>query len=89
MKFMTDDGRVFDAIEKAEEHEKDIAKKQMEKDKLRKQMKEREDSINNLLDNVSSEIKEFKKDYHKYPNVNFSVLDSKFDGFDIFDNFFR
>lgn len=63
MRYISDDGKVFNTEYECCEYEKNIEQERIRKEKLEMERQNRLDSINKKYEDLQKEISEYKKDY--------------------------
>lgn len=63
MKYISDDGKVFNTEHECLEHEKCLEEEKRRKEKLEMERKNRLDSINKKYEDLQKDVSEYKKDY--------------------------
>lgn len=63
MRYISDDGKVFNTEHECCEHEQRIGQERIRKEKLEMERKNRLDSINKKYEDLQKDVFEYKKDY--------------------------
>ena len=63
MRYVSDDGKVFNTEQECYEHEQKIEAERVKRDKLKMERQNRLDSINKKYEDLQKEISEYRKDY--------------------------
>lgn len=63
MRYISDDGKVFNTEQECCEHEQKIEIERIKRDKLQMERQNRLDSINKKYEDLQKEIFEYRKDY--------------------------
>lgn len=63
MRYISDDGRVFNTEQECCEHEHKIETERIKRDKLEMDRQNRLDSINKKYEDLQEEISKYRKDY--------------------------
>lgn len=63
MRYLSDDGKVFDTDQACYEHEQRIKKEKENREKLERERQSRLDSINKKYEDLQNDIAKYKEDY--------------------------
>lgn len=64
MRYISDDGKVFNTEQECCEHEKKLEQERVKKEKLEMDRQNRLDSINKKYEDLQKDIFEYRKDYN-------------------------